>query len=315
MGLKEKIKELLSEAELYKTQGLLNEAKDRYYKVRDLIQSNDKIANAESLLESMNKKIKSLEKLHTKVTEAPSTPEMSKKAQDLIKDLFTFSKETDEATVALEGAISLAKFGQYKRAIEEFQKLFTNEKLRVSAAKNMIKCYHEFVSLDKAVEEFLRWKAMKTFPGAQTEKIQVFLEGVIQKAGKSYDLDTLPDVSEEAVQFDEVEDEVTEDEETADIDDILDISSVGITLDKGPTKGTEVELDVSFQTGNIISVIISKSEKDLLDNLKVGEKLDNVNFYSPIAIFRGAGIISGSTRIDSGPKEGDFCLDIKVTSI
>lgn len=311
MGLKEKIKETLSEAELYKTQGLLNEARDKYEQVSKLIENNDKIPNSESLLASIQKKINLLEKERTKVTKAPSTPEMSDKAQNLIKDLFTFSHETDEGTLALEGAISLAKFGQYKRALEEFDKLLTKDNFRVSAAKNIIKCYNEFDSLERAVEEFLKWKSSKTFTTVQIEKVQTFLEGLIKKTDKTFDLDGQPSGSQETIEFEEVEEE----EDSAEIDEILDISSIGITLDQGASKNTEIELDVSFQSGNVISVIIAKTEKELIENLKINSKLDNVNFYSPIAIFRGAGIIKASTKIDSGPKEGDFCLDIKITSI
>ena len=105
-----------------------------------------------------------LDKERNKVTKAPSTPEMSDKAQNLIKDLFTFSHDSDEGSLALEGTISLAKFGQYKRALEEFDKLLSKDNFRVSAAKNIIKCYNEFVSLDRAVEEFLKWNCLLSPP-------------------------------------------------------------------------------------------------------------------------------------------------------
>ena len=43
MGLKEKIRDTLNEAELYKTQGLLNEARAKYDQVAKLIQDNDNL--------------------------------------------------------------------------------------------------------------------------------------------------------------------------------------------------------------------------------------------------------------------------------
>lgn len=304
MGLKETIKATLKEAELYKGQGLLNEAREKYVKIAQLIEKNETIPNAKSLLESVRKKISALDTSHLKIVSAPVTPAMSDKAQDLIKELFTFSKEGDPAAMALEGAISLAKFGQYHRAIDEFQKLLDDENIRVSAAKNILKCYQEFVSIEKAVEVYVAWKGDTRFSPNQIEKIQGFLQGLTEKSGKTFDLEITPSPAESPAAIAEEP-----------VDDILDISSVGITLDTGGKGGHEIELDVSFQAGNVISVIISSKEKDLVDNLKIGVKLTNVNFYSPIAIFRGSGIVSASTKIDSGPKKGDYCLDIKVTNV
>jgi hypothetical protein len=48
--------------------------------------------------------------------------------------------------------------------------------------------------------------------------------------------------------------------------------------------------------------------------LKVGTKLNDIEFYSPFAMFKGAGIVTSNTKIATGPKRGDFSLDIKVTS-
>ena len=303
MGLKESIKKALKEAELYKSQGLLNEARGKYEKAASLIENNDQIPNSKALLDSVNKKISALNSDHQKIKSSPSTPEMSAKAQNLIKELFTFSKESDPVSLALEGAISLAKFGQYTRAIEEFNKLLSDDQARVSAAKNIISCYHEFVSIEQAVEEFRKWRSSSLFSSGQLEKVGTFLQGLIDKSGKTFELDAEASVEPEVLMPDEG------------IDEILDISSVGITLDKETQARGEVELDVSFQAGNVISVIISSKEKELVENLRIGVKLNNVNFYSPIAIFKGSGIISASTKIDSGPKKGDYCLDIKVTNI
>ena len=57
MGEKENIKQLLQEAELYKGQGLLSEARLKYNEVSDLISNNDKIKNKEKLLAGLAKKI------------------------------------------------------------------------------------------------------------------------------------------------------------------------------------------------------------------------------------------------------------------
>jgi hypothetical protein len=75
-----------------------------------------------------------------------------------------------------------------------------------------------------------------------------------------------------------------------------------------------VEFDVNFQSGSMLSLIISKKDQDLIDDFKAGTKLKDVQFYSPIAIFNGSGVVSSKTQIKSGPKQGDFCLDIRIMS-
>ena len=51
----------------------------------------------------------------------------------------------------------------------------------------------------------------------------------------------------------------------------------------------------------------------MIEHLRVGTKLNDIEFYSPFAMFQGAGIVTSNTKIATGPKRGDFSLDIKVT--
>ena len=97
-------------------------------------------------------------------------------------------------------------------------------------------------------------------------------------------------------------------------EEILDITSIGITFTSGTHKGKMVEFDVNFQSGGTLSLIISKNDSGLIDELKNGDNLDDIQFYSPIAMFKGTAVVANKTRIDTGPKQGDFCLDLKVTS-
>jgi hypothetical protein len=97
-------------------------------------------------------------------------------------------------------------------------------------------------------------------------------------------------------------------------EELMDVSSIGITLETGPEKGRMIELDVCFQNGNEINLLISSRNKDLIENLKVGFRLNDVHLFSPFAIFTGTGVVSAKTQIKSGPKKGDYSLDIKVIS-
>lgn len=301
MDIKHQVKSLLQEAEIYKTQGLIIEAREKYDRVAGIIGKSPNVKNKQSLLEAISKKIQDLDNTFGKIETAPKSPQISAKAQDLIKKLFTFSADTDDDAAALEGAITLAKFGQFERALSEFNDLIRKDSLRVVAAKNILRCHIAVTSIDNAIIQYQQWLSSDLFSADHLNKICVFLEGMLEKKGIDR---TLPQVKKngERSQSESLE------------EDLLDISSIGITLDKGPHKGKLVELDVSFQAGNMISLIISSKDKELIENLKVGFRLNDVQFYSPIAIFQGAGIVSAKTKIDSGPKRGDYSLDIKIVS-
>lgn len=96
--------------------------------------------------------------------------------------------------------------------------------------------------------------------------------------------------------------------------DFIDISSIVITLDNSPQKGKEIDLDVNYQTDNIISLIIPKNDKVLIESLKVGLRLDNVQFYSLIGLFIDSAIVLDKKQIESGRKKGDYLLNIKILS-
>jgi len=125
-------------------------------------------------------------------------------------------------------------------------------------------------------------------------------------------------VKDEEAEVPVKDEEALEEEKKEEIEEeaqeFIDISSIGITLDHGPEKGRVVELDVSFQSGNMINLIISSKDKAMIENFKAGDKLNGIQFYSPIAIFKGSGIVSANTQIDSGPKQGDYRLEIKILS-
>jgi len=325
-----KIKDFLQQAEVYRKQGLLNEAKKKYEQVNEIIEASDTIPNRQKLLDGLAKKLALLSEEVSAVENAPPTPEMSSHVNDLIKKLFSFSnQEKDENDSALEGAIALAKFGQFEGALEEFHKLLDVESQRVAAAKNILRCYLEIGSTGEAAKIITEWQNSDGFSPDQLEIILSFYDNILEKKGlKPDELAKEPALEAAAAPEETTEaapEKMTEaapietgpadtDAEESD-DEFLDISAVAITFDSGPYKGEQVELDVSFQSGNIISLIISSKDEGLIESLKVGYRLDDVHFYSPVAIFRGSGVVSAQTKIKSGPKMGDYSLDITIESL
>lgn len=304
MDIRGKLKSLVKEAELYRTQGLLEEARIYFLKAIDMVHETPQIRNKTQLLEAIQQKLTSVSTATYK-RQAKATQGMSDEAHNLIKNMFTFSKDMDKETAALEGAIALAKFGQYEKALHEFQDLLSVDRIRVAVAKNIIRCFFAISAHENAVKVYHDWLKKDEFSDEQIDKVNTFLKELLLKKGLRVSLPKrkVPAAAPEPSQSAEPDDL---DEE------FLDISSIGILMQDGAQKGQVVELDVSFQNGNILNVIVADSETVLLESLEVGVKLKGVQFYSPIAIFKGAAEVCARNEIETGPKKGNYSLDIKV---
>jgi hypothetical protein len=167
-------------------------------------------------------------------------------------------------------------------------------------------------SVEDAIDQYHQWLSGDLFSSDQIETIRAYLQPIIDKRGidkklpapvaAGIDGSSLPDAG--GIEFSMPEPE----------EEILEITSIGITFTDGSQKGKMVEIDVNFQSGEMLSLIIPKSDKSMIDHLEDGDSLDDVQFYSPIAMFKGTAVVVHKTQIDSGPKEGDYCLDLKITS-
>jgi tetratricopeptide (TPR) repeat protein len=311
MNIKTQLTALLQEAEVYREQGLTAEAVKKYNNAIKLVHQTNNIKNKDSLLSTLQKKIQALDESSEKATTGPASPELSSKAQDLIKNLFAFSKSNDEDSGALEGAVALAKFGQFDRALTELMALLDRESIRVEAAKNIIRCHLSIASSDEAIDQYHQWFSSEIFLPSQLETVRGYLDEILKKRGIEAQL---PSPLSSTSNLEIVEAELDNGDEAESEEEFLDITSIGITFETGPQKGRMIEFDVNFQSGNMLSLIVSKTDQELIRDLKAGAKLQEIQFFSPIAIFNGAGVVSSKTEIKSGPKQGDYCLDIRIIS-
>lgn len=325
MNIKEQIKSVLQEAEIYRTQGLLNEAMVKYKIAADMVDKNVKHESRHSLLDGISRKIESLKQTISKYNDPEKMPKMPVEIQNLIKDKFAFS--TDKESAVLEGAIALSKFGQFERAIAEFSELLRNDSMKLVAAKNILRCYFSISSFDEAISKYEQWIKSGIFKAGQVEKIRFFLENLLKDRGIEKEL-PLPEIPAAVSEVRTVSEKTAFEEpalktepaagipmeEELEEDEFLDINSVGITVPDGSQKSMEVVLDVAFQSGKSVSLIVPGREKMLIETFKIGLKLENVQFYSPIAILNGSGIVSAFTKISSGPKMGSYSLDLKISS-
>ncbi len=316
MDIKKQLKSMLQEAELYSMQGLIAEARAKYQDAYTFVQKIDNLKNKDTLLQAIDAKFKAISDAKEKVEKGPSSAELSEKAQDLIKNLFSFSENTDVDSAALEGAVALAKFGQFDRSLNELKPLLQKEVIRVEAAKNILRCHMATSSNEEAVSQYHQWCSEDLFKPNQLEMVRVYLEDILQKKGIEANLPSPLPAEDTAATAEPLEEDLAlgsvEDQDSE--EEFLDITSIGITFDQGPHQGNMVEFDVNFQSGSMLSLIISKKDQSLIEGLTAGMKLEDIQFFSPIAIFNGSGVVSSKTQIKSGPKQGDFCLDIRIVS-
>jgi tetratricopeptide (TPR) repeat protein len=331
MNILKKIKTLLKEAELYHSQGLLYEAIAKYNDATELIQNNEQLKNKQNLLGGISNKINKLNKDISKIELAPKKPEVSGNIQDLIKKMYAFSPDVDEDAKALEGAVALAKFGQFKRAISDFNELLKRDSTRVDAAKNILRCHMTLFSIDEAISQYEKWLLDDIFNSNQLNIIYIFFESLLKSEGVE---ETLPKTKEQVdkakvtvssendqVQVSEPKDaglEKSEAESEGEVEseagseDVLDVNSIGISVESGPQKGHVYEFKVRFQLGKVVSLLIPNRDKDVIENFKIGSEIHGVQYYSNVGLFNGSGLVSAVKEITIGPLRGDYCVDIEV---
>lgn len=301
MSDKEKIKALIKEAAHYQKQGLLEESKEKYEEILAFIQHDEKYIKDGKLIDAVQGKIRIVEESLDEVDNYTETPVLSEEVQTLISRLFSSSQDEDMA--AIEGAVALAKFGQYQKALEEFQRLIEEGKMPLVAAKNTLMCHMAVSSPDAAIAQFTQWVSGEAFSRSDLKYIRTFLENTLEKQGIKFDLPKVDEAPAEEGEHEEKEGE------------IIDISSVSVQLPNGLRKGETVEFEVTFQLGNKISIIISGQQKDLANAFKTGIRLSEMQCFSPVAIFNARGTVSGLRIITSGPRRGDHALDITINSV
>jgi len=301
MSDKEHIRSLIREAEIYRKQGLLEESREKYEEILKFIQNHESYSKDKKLIDAVKRKIRTVDETLDQIDQAPETPELSQEVGDLISRLFSFSKDKDMA--AMEGAVALAKFGQYEKALVELQRLIKEGIMPVLAAKNILRCHVTISSPDAAIAQFKEWVSQVEFPRRELRYIRACLENALIKHGIKADLPQVDEAPAEGGKPEEKE------------EDIIDISSFTVQLANGPRKGEMVEFEVTFQTGNKVSTIIPAQQKGLTDAFKPGLRLSVIQCFSPLAVFNGRGIVSGLNRITSGPRRGDYSLDITIDGV
>lgn len=303
MTEQEHVKKLLKEAVIYKKQGLFPQSKEKFSEALDIMTKSEALRRNETLITAIKDKLQDLDYTINEVNEGPEAPELSEEVQELIKRSFSFSKDKEAA--AIEGAMALAKFGQYDKALLEFNQILEYATLPVMIAKNIIRCHLSKSPPQAAVDQFTTWSRGDRFSREELKHLREFLENLLDSRGIHLAVPDIPGTGGGQVLPDQEDQEEEEEDE-------LDIASISIQFDSGPQKGRALEFNVDLQSKNTISIVIPASERNLVQVFKHGMRLAEIQCFSPIGLFPNSGTVSGKTKVLHGPNQGAFMVDIKL---
>lgn len=183
MTVKQKIKILLKEADLYHKQGLLSETKKKYNEILELIQHYFDAEDSANIKKNITARIQHIEKEIEKVEKKVMSPDMTTSSQDLITKMFVIGEDENKESAILEGAKALMKFGQFKRAISELEKLLTEDAVKSEAARQIINCYILESRYDDALKQYQKWLNHNLFSKKQLDTLGQYIKRVLTKRG------------------------------------------------------------------------------------------------------------------------------------
>lgn len=298
--MSEKLNIMLNEARVYHSQGLLAQAKGKYLDIMELLKPGSDLAGTKKLIGDVGDKIQLIQEELKEMDNDNDTPQLSEEHQNLIRNIFSYSKSKSMA--AVEGAIALADFGQYDKALNEFQALLKNEMIpKMVVAKNMLRCHVTLGSPQKAIDQIKSWAADSHFSQSELIFLQNFLENLLKEE------DILEFIFDPAIAS------ANQYVPDKNVEDIFEIYSVRVQSCYDSRDKTPVDIDVTYQVGNTFRFHIKADQKDMLSRFNPGDQLARVQCYSPSSLFNTSGTVSNKTKITSGPQKGDYSVELTIS--
>lgn len=296
---KNHIQSLLKEADVYHSQGLLDESKEKYQSILDMGRTDEALSDDVFFIGMLHDRIRTVDDTLEEIDNEPGTAELSEDVQDLIIKQYSFSENED--TAAVESAVALATFGQYEKALSEFQNLLDKNILHMTVAKNMLQCHLALATHDAAISQLEGWVSDRVFTGEELGRLRDFLEDILGRDCIEADLPQLDDASPGGKIIENITGDISE-------KDISEILSVKVIFDDKHMKGQIRDFDAIFRLGNSVTIDVENSEEDLLNFLEAGVRLSKVQCYAAFYFFNAKGLISEKKMVTSGPKQGDYSI-------
>ncbi len=301
MNPEPKILSMLKEAQLYRQQGLLEETLQQYRKIEKTIRGHKTAKNKEALLEKVLKKKQAVEKEFHVYLESREIPEVSDKVRKLMRSMFSLDDPEVKGSSLLGEAIALAGFGQYDAAVEALERLLDIESLRLDAAKKLIAYTLEFKGKQKAIGMIRKLEADNRFSMEDRNNLIKYL----QEQLKITDVGKNPALK----QMQEPDSEISD-------SDVFDISAIRLkkTESQGK-KDNRQKLNIIFQHGTKINIIVPRDQKDLSSVFQTGRTVEGVVCYSTMGTFSSTMYVLLNRTIDFGPHNGDASINLKILNI
>jgi hypothetical protein len=310
---------LIREIETYRAHCLFAEARKRAVELANLILENERLKDKKKLLMAVVDKIEAIEEEAESFAALGKTvrQEQEPVEQRWARKVFSSAFEPGTDAAAYEGATALMVFGQFGAALMAFEILMESDEFRAPAAKNIIRCLLGVGSTKKAVEYYRRWVKEKAFATRELKVIRTFLQRALQDKGVAITLpdpDAPPPAPAKPVKP-EAAAEPAEPEERADASPIeltLELLSITFTVEDEFGERKRYTLDVNFQRGKTISLIVSGKERQLVRHLSPGRTLTDVMFEATDLTYYASCMVYGNSRIRVGEKMGDYTITLKL---
>ena len=84
MSIKERIKAMVREAEIYRSQSLLDQSKEKYHDLLKLVENDESTSKNKKLINDIKNRIKAVDDEITEIDQAQETPELSSDVQNIL---------------------------------------------------------------------------------------------------------------------------------------------------------------------------------------------------------------------------------------
>jgi len=300
MNTESKVLSLLKEARIYWKQGLLQEALQQYMQVEKILHSRKMSRRKKALLEKVAGNIEMVDQELNAFLESKEIPEVSEKARELMRTMFSLDDPEVKGSSLMGEAIALAGFGQYEPAMKAFERLLDFNHLRMDAAKKILLYTLEFRGEAEAVSKVRQWESDNRFSMEDRNYLVKYLQELL-KNSKTIENQALL--------------EATEPESEVKDNDVMDINAVRLTLPGDQAADDKVRLDVTFQHGITLNIVVPRDKPEIARAFRTGDTIKDVRFLSPAANLSGSVYVLLSRVIDFGAQRGDTSINLKIITI
>jgi tetratricopeptide (TPR) repeat protein len=232
---------------------------------------------------------------------------LSARDKALIRRIFSSAFEEGSDASIFEAGNAFLVFGQFKEALAEFRKLIKSRMFRMAAVKNIFRCYIGLSAVKQAVALYLKLHAAGSFPPEALERVRYFLQSILKLRGINR---TLP----KPIPLPQAQKPAPAAPQEVLLEPSLDVLSIKLVYPDHKKREQTIELDVNFQKRNTISVIVPGSNRELIEHLKPGMRLDSIELRTTDLIFMDTGVVHARSEIRVGDKRGDHTVTLRLDS-